>query len=96
MGNKLLTGTANLLFPNGHKVTDLCTGMWGFQDFVVKRMVLESKHFDVEAEMYAKCVKMGCKIGEIPIEYRRRVSPSKLSSMKHGISIAKRLLREKI
>jgi dolichol-phosphate mannosyltransferase len=95
-GNKFLTGTANLLFPNGHKVTDLCTGMWGFTDDVVSKLSIDAKHFDVEAEMYAKCVKMGCRIGEIPIEYRKRVTPSKLSSMKHGISIAKRLLKEKI
>ena len=95
MGNRFLTGTANLLFPNGHKVTDLCTGMWGFHHNVVKKLELESKHFDVEAEMYAKCVKMGCKIGEIPIEYRKRIAPSKLSSIKHGFSIASRLVKEK-
>lgn len=95
-GNKVLTGTANLLFPNGHKVTDLCTGMWGFRDSVVRELELEAQHFDVEAEMYAKCVKNGYKIGEVPIEYRKRVAPSKLSSMKHGFSIAKRLIKEKI
>ncbi len=95
LGNKVLTGTANLLFPNGHKVTDLCTGMWGFRNSVVDRFELEAEHFDIEAEMYAQCVKMGCRIGEIPIEYRKRVAPSKLSSMKHGVSIAKRLLKEK-
>jgi dolichol-phosphate mannosyltransferase len=96
LGNKVLTGTANLLFPNGHKVSDLCTGMWGFNDGVVKKLNLNAKHFDVEAEMYAKCVKMGFKIGEVPIEYRKRVAPSKLSSMKHGFSIAKRLIKEKL
>ncbi|UCE37127.1 MAG: glycosyltransferase [Thermoplasmata archaeon] len=96
MGNKALTRTANLLFPNGHKVTDLCTGMWGFRSDVVKRLDLDARHFDVEAEMYAKCVKMGCKIGEVPIDYRKRIAPSKLSSMKHGLSIATRLFKEKI
>jgi dolichol-phosphate mannosyltransferase len=94
-GNKVLTQTANLLFPNGHKVTDLCTGMWGFKDNVVRKLKLNAKHFDVEAEMYAKCVKMGYRIGEVPIEYRKRMAPSKLSSMKHGLSIATRLLKEK-
>lgn len=94
-GNKFLTGTANLLFPNGHKVTDICTGMWGFKEDVVRNLSLEARHFDVEAEMYAKCVKMGYKIGEVPIDYRRRISPSKLSSIKHGFSIAGRLWKEK-
>jgi len=96
LGNKFLTETANLLFPNGHKVSDLCTGMWGFTNNVVHELNLEAKHFDVEAEMYAKCVKMGYKIGEVPIDYRKRIAPSKLSSMKHGLLIAKRLIKEKL
>ncbi len=95
LGNRVLTGTANLLFPNGHKATDICTGMWGFREDVVKNLSLEARHFDVEAEMYAKCVKMGYKIGEVPIDYRRRISPSKLSSIKHGFSIARMLWKEK-
>jgi dolichol-phosphate mannosyltransferase len=94
-GNKVLTGTANMLFPNGHKVSDLCTGMWGFRGEVIDKLNLQAENFDIEAEMYAKCVKMGCKIGEVPIEYKKRVSPSKLSSMKHGLAIGKRLLVEK-
>jgi dolichol-phosphate mannosyltransferase len=96
LGNKFLTRTANILFPNGHKVSDLCTGMWGFQDDVIQQLDLEAKHFDVEAEMYAKCVKMGYKIGEVPIDYRKRIAPSKLSSVKHGLLIAQRLLKEKL
>lgn len=96
LGNKFLTSTANILFPNGHRVSDLCTGMWGFQDDVIQQLNLEAKHFDVEAEMYAKCVKMGYKIGEVPIDYKKRIAPSKLSSLKHGLLIAKRLLLEKL
>jgi glycosyltransferase involved in cell wall biosynthesis len=96
LGNRVLTTTANILFPNGHKVTDLCTGMWGFRNNVVRKLNLEARHFDIEAEMYAKCVKMGCRIGEVPIDYKKRISPSKLSSMKHGVSIATRLFKEKI
>ena len=93
-GNRFLTGAANILFPNGHKVSDICTGMWGFRGDVIRKLELDSKHFDIEAEMYAKCVKMGCRIGEVPISYNKRVAPSKLSSMRHGMSIATRLLKE--
>jgi len=95
-GNKILTEAANMLFPNGHKVSDLCTGMWGFKGDIVRKLDLEARHFDVEAEMYAKCVKMGCKIGEVPIEYKKREAPSKLNSLRHGISIASRLIKEKL
>lgn len=96
LGNRVLTGAANILFPNGHKVSDVCTGMWGFNGDVIRKLELDSKHFDIEAEMFAKCVKMGYRIGEVPINYNKRVAPSKLSSMKHGISIATRLLKEKL
>lgn len=95
-GNKILTEAANILFPNGHKMSDICTGMWGFKGDVVRRLRLDAKHFDIEAEMYAKCVKMGCRMGEVPIHYNKRVAPSKLSSMKHGFSIATRLIKEKL
>ncbi|MEE9152006.1 MAG: glycosyltransferase family 2 protein [Thermoplasmata archaeon] len=95
-GNRVLSGAANILFPNGHKVSDICTGMWGFRGEVIRKLRLNAKHFDVEAEMYAKCVKMGCRIGEVPIDYKKRIAPSKLSSMKHGFSIATRLLKEKL
>lgn len=95
-GNRVLTGAANILFPNGHKVSDICTGMWGFRGEVVKKLKLDAKHFDIEAEMFAKCVKMGFRIGEVPIEYKKRIAPSKLNSIKHGVSIATRLLKEKL
>ena len=95
LGNKLLTSTANFLFPNGYKISDVCTGMWGFRGEVVNQLHLTSKGFEVEAEMFAKCVKSGLKIGEVPVEYRKRVAPAKLESLKDGIRIWLKLLREK-
>lgn len=95
-GNKVLTGTANLFFPNGHKLTDVCTGMWGFKGEVVKQFSLTAQHFEVEAEMYAKCIKSGYKVGEVPITYTRRVSPPKLGSLRDGAKIFRRLVGEKI
>ncbi len=94
-GNKVLTGTANLFFPNGHKLTDVCTGMWGFRGEVVKQLSLTAQHFEVEAEMYAKCIKSGYRVGEVPIEYRKRKTLPKLRSLKHGSKIFHHLLTEK-
>ncbi|UCE75064.1 MAG: glycosyltransferase [Methanomassiliicoccales archaeon] len=96
IGNKFLTETANALFPNGHKISDVCTGMWGFRREVVKDLNLTAVYFEIEAEMFAKCIKKGYKIGEIPIEYRRRKTPSKLRSMKHGSRIFSQLITEKL
>jgi dolichol-phosphate mannosyltransferase len=95
LGNKMLTRTANRLFANGHKISDVCTGMWGFNKSVIKNLDLTAIQFEIEAEMFAKCMKKGYKIGEIPIEYRKRPNKSKLRSMRHGSKIFSRLLTER-
>lgn len=97
IGNKFLTTTANILFPNGHKATDVCTGLWGFQGDVVKDLnpKLNANEFDIEAEMYAKCVKRGYRIAEVPIMYNRRGGPTKLGALKDGVKIFARLIKEK-
>ncbi len=96
IGNVALTQTANILFPNGHKVSDVCTGLWGFTDEVIHALDLKSPHFDIEAEMYAKCVKSGFNVGEINIRYGRRTNSNKLSALKDGAKIWLRLLIERI
>ena len=96
IGNVALTQTANILFPNGHKVSDVCTGLWGFTDEVVHALDLESLYFDVEAEMYAKCVKAGFNVGEVNIRYGKRSNSNKLCSLKDGAKIWLRLLKERI
>lgn len=95
LGNLMLTRTANRLFSNGRRISDVCTGMWGFRGDVVKNLNLSAVHFEIEAEMFAKCSKKGYRIGEVPIEYRKRSTASKLNSMTHGTKIFSRLLTEK-
>jgi len=97
LGNKVLSATANAFFPNGHKCTDVCTGMWGFRSHVIDMLAenLESPHFDVEAEMFAKCIKAGYNVAEMPIRYGRRCTPSKLGSLRDGAKIFKRLWTER-
>jgi len=71
--------------------------MWGFDREAVDHLTaLSANNFEVEAEIYAKCVKGGYRVGEIPIRYTRRISPPKLSSIKDGTKIFWRLLREKL
>jgi dolichol-phosphate mannosyltransferase len=94
IGNVALTQTANILFPNGHKLSDLCTGMWGFTDEVIHSLDLESHSFEIEAEMYAKCIKSGFNVGELNIAYGKRTNSNKLSALKDGAKIWFRLLKE--
>ena len=90
MGNKLLSNIATMLYQT--PVTHLCTGMWGFDAEALKRMDLNSVHFELEAEMFAESAKKGLRIEEIPIHYRVREGESKLVPLKAGMMIFSKLL----
>ncbi len=93
VGNYLLTFMANTLY--GTKISDLCTGYWGFREEVVKDLKLKADGFEIEANMFTEIAKKGCRIGEIPILYRRRTSPSTLNSLRDGFRIGQTLIRNR-
>jgi dolichol-phosphate hexosyltransferase len=90
VGNHLLAFMANIMY--GTRISDLCTGCWGFRNKVVKDLKLDASGFDLEANLYAQIAKKGYSIGEIPIDYRRRATPSKLHSFRDGYIIARTLI----
>ncbi len=96
VGNRAINMTANLLFPNGHKASDVCTGLWGFKEEVIDNLDLDADDFDIEAEMYTKCIKNGFKVVEIPIAYKCRPNETKLNSFSDGARIMFRLLKERV
>jgi len=85
LGNYVLSLMANILYLR--RISDLCTGCWGFRGEVIHRLHLTADGFNFEAELFTQIVKNGCSIGEIPILYRRRPTPAKLSSIKDGLNI---------
>ncbi len=90
IGNHLLTLMANVLYQT--RISDVCTGYWGFKGDVIPRLNLSATGFNLEAELFAQVAKNGYRIGEVPINYRRRPSRSKLHSIKAGASIGRTLL----
>lgn len=90
IGNRLLTLMANMLYQA--RISDLCTGYWGFKGDVIPRLNLSATGFNLEAELFSQVTKNGYRIGEVPISYRRRPSQSKLSSIKAGLIIGGTLL----
>jgi len=92
VGNTLLTLFARLLFSA--KISDLCSGLWGFRRDVIQRLELAAQGFDLEADMFAECVLKGCTIAEIPITYRARHDSPKLSSLRDGFKIGAFLLKK--
>lgn len=85
IGNHLLTLMANILY--GTRISDLCTGYWGLRGEVIPNLNLSADGFDFEAELFSQVVKKGYRIGEVPIYYRRRQTPAKLSSLRDGLRI---------
>jgi hypothetical protein len=93
IGNHLLTAFANILY--GTRISDLCTGYWGFKREVIQNLNLTSEGFQLEAELLIQVAKKGYKIGEVPILYRCRAGKAKLSGVKDGIKIARFLFSKK-
>ena len=79
VGNRLLALVASLLY--GKKISDLCTGYWGFTRKAVKNLDLDAKGFEIEAAIFASLARKGYRIVEVPVQYRRRATPSKLSDV---------------
>jgi len=90
IGNHLLTLMANTLYRT--RISDLCTGYWGFRGEVIPGLNLSAEGFNLEAELFSQVAKKGYRIGEVPINYRCRSSTSKLHSIKAGLSIGRTLI----
>ena len=90
LGNHLLTLMANVLYWT--RISDVNTGCWGFRGEVISSIQLLSDGFDFEAELFTQVAKNRYPLAEVPIYYRRRETPPKLSSLKDGIKIGRRLL----
>lgn len=90
VGNRLLSLMATIVYQR--RTSDVCTGCWGFRAEVVKSLSLRATGFDLEADLFSQLARKGYSIAEIPIYYRRRPTPAKLSSLKDGLKIGWRLL----
>ncbi len=90
LGNRLLTWFFNTLF--GTRLSDVLSGMYVVRTERLRELFFESQGFGIESEIAAHITSMGGRIGEIPIEYRRRLGRKKLG-VRHGFHIAWEMLR---
>jgi len=93
VGNRLLALMTNVLY--GTRISDPCTGCWGFRAEVVKKLRLEARGFDIEVNMLTEIARNGYRITEIPIGYRKRRTRPKLNSLRDGFRIGKMLIRRR-
>ena len=92
-GNFALTLIARALY--GKKVTDVCTGFWGFRGEAVNTMKLVAQGFEIEADMFAECARHDFSIAELPIDYSKREDRPKLSSIDDGLRIGLFLFKKR-
>ena len=93
---------ANSLFsllawaPFGTRISDVCTGFWGYRGDAIRRFELAARGFEIEADMFIECLRKGLRIAEIPITYRARADRPKLSSLRDGVKIGLFLVRRRL
>lgn len=74
IGNKALSLLASLLY--GYWVKDVCSGMWGFRIQALRGFTLTSNRFTLEADLFVNARRTHCRIAQVPINYRARLSGS--------------------
>lgn len=91
-GNRFLSRVSS--FRNRRKISDLCTGLWGFREEALKKINLNSKGFDLEAELSGLIRKENLSHEEIKVDWsQRKGGTSKLRSFTDGFIILMRILR---
>jgi glycosyltransferase involved in cell wall biosynthesis len=93
VGNRILTLAHNVL--NGVKLNDPLTGLRAIRYDLLKGWKPKSNGFDIEVELNYFIERLGYKIVEIPIIYRKRLGKKKLG-FRHGFKIFERIIIENI
>jgi hypothetical protein len=93
IGNRIL-GFVQRVF-NGVKLNDPYTGLRIIRFNLLKGWKPRSSGFDIEAEINRHIERMGYKIVEVPIQYRKRLGKKKLG-FRHGLKILRRIVIERL
>lgn len=78
----------------GRKITDVMAGFKGFRKNAFLALDLQARHFEYEAEVVVKAVKMGMNLVQIPITYTKRVGGvSGIKALKDGLNVLKTITK---
>ncbi len=90
-GNKSLSFVSSI--RNKRRISDLCTGLWGFKSEALKEIQIRSNGFDLEAELASQARKKKLVHREIPVRWsQRKGGVSKLRSLRDGVVIFIRII----
>ncbi len=91
-GNRVLSMFSSI--RNGRRISDLCTGLWGFKRGALLKLDIKSPGFDLEAEIAGLLRKNDLRHMEVQVEWsQRKGGTSKLRSLTDGFIIFLRILR---
>lgn len=91
-GNKLLSLFSSI--RNGRRISDLCTGLWGFKANSLMKMEIKSSGFDLEAEIVGLARRNRLNHIETRVDWsQRKGGTSKLRSLTDGFIIFMRIIR---
>lgn len=93
IGNRILAFTQRVF--NGVKLNDPYTGLRIIRYNLLKGWKPKSDGFDIEAELNNHITRLGYKIREVPIKYRKRLGKKKLG-FRHGLKILRRIIIERL
>ncbi len=91
IGNLALSLEASVLY--GRRCPDVCTGMWAFRADALRSMPLQSKGFEIEAEMFAMASRLHLRVAHVRVAYHARAGTTKLSAARDGPRIGWCLVR---
>ncbi|MBH34944.1 MAG: hypothetical protein CMB74_05780 [Euryarchaeota archaeon] len=94
VGNHILTWLATALFST--TTSDVCSGYWAFSKEAIHALQLNSRSFEIEAEMFASMVHQGVEFDFVPISYGSRIGEAKLGSTADGWQILRKLITRRI
>jgi len=81
-GNRVITGTINLLF--GLRLKDSQTGFRALRAGALRQLELESDGMPFASEMIIDAHRKGLHIAEVPVSYRRRIGQAKMKAYRDG------------
>jgi len=90
-GNRALSLASSI--RNRRRISDLCTGIWGFKADVIGKLPINSNGFDLEAELAGRARRLKLTHVEISVDWsQRKGGTSKLRSIRDGLIIFFRIL----
>ena len=94
IGNYLLTSLSKFLYKINSP--DLCSGFWCLSYPLVKELKLKAEGFDLEANILTEINRLNSSLYYLSIEYKSRGESETKLKVKHGLDIAKFLIKEKL